>query len=285
MTIKQTYITDLRIDGGTQPRGAMDMIVVQEYADAITEGAAFPPVTVYYDGSAYWLADGFHRLAAYKRNGAHTIPADIRQGTQRDAVLHSVGANATHGLRRSNDDKRRAICTLLRDPEWRDWSDHEIARRTGTDAKTVGNVRRALVGTGEIPQSDARKGGDGRVINTANIGSAPAAPPARQPVRSLEEAADLTPPPLARPTPAPAPAPRPAPTLTPAAPPTPPQTLAMPPKAAPAYMLSVRILPGDERLARRCTLTAGLEGAPPAVWKSCTVAELDEHIAAVLDSL
>ena len=32
--------------------------------------------------------------------------------------LHSVGANATHGLRRSNADKRRAVVLLLEDEEW-----------------------------------------------------------------------------------------------------------------------------------------------------------------------
>ncbi|MBT3274957.1 MAG: streptomycin biosynthesis regulator, partial [Spirochaetales bacterium] len=46
------------------------------------------------------------------------IDADIRQGTQQDAVLHSVGANAAHGARRTNDDKRLAVKTLLCDGEW-----------------------------------------------------------------------------------------------------------------------------------------------------------------------
>lgn len=271
----QIKLADIRTDGGTQPRGAMDMIAIGEYADAIAEGAQFPPVVVFHDGATYWLADGFHRRAAYERNGALTIPAEVRQGTQRDAILYSVGANSTHGLRRSNADKRRAIERLLHDPEWVQWSDHEIARRTGTDHKTVGSVRANLAGTGEIPQSTIRKGADGRVIDTANIGSAQAAPPAtRQP--------EL------RPTPAPTPAPKPAPELKPApaaAPPAPPQTLQMPPKADPSFVLSVRILPGDERLARRCTITAGNEGLPPVYWKGCAVAELDEHIAAALDIL
>jgi hypothetical protein len=30
---------------------------------------AFPPVVVYFDGTDYWLADGFHRLAAWERIG------------------------------------------------------------------------------------------------------------------------------------------------------------------------------------------------------------------------
>jgi len=33
-------------------------------------------------------------------------------------LLYAVGSNATHGLRRSNADKRRAAQMLLEDPEW-----------------------------------------------------------------------------------------------------------------------------------------------------------------------
>ena len=39
------------------------------------------------------------------------------KGTQRDAILWSISANATHGLRRTNEDKRRAVTRLLQDPE------------------------------------------------------------------------------------------------------------------------------------------------------------------------
>jgi hypothetical protein len=57
----------IRLDGGTQPRAGLDDALVQEYAEAPREGAAFPAVTVYYDGEAYWLADGFHRYHAASR--------------------------------------------------------------------------------------------------------------------------------------------------------------------------------------------------------------------------
>lgn len=117
----------IRCDGGTQPREALNDAVVQEYAGRLVEGDEFPPVTVYYDGSDYWLADGFHRMAAHDLGGRDAIPADVRQGARRDAVLHSVGANAAHGLPRTNADKRRAAVTLLTDPEWGNWTDSEIA--------------------------------------------------------------------------------------------------------------------------------------------------------------
>jgi hypothetical protein len=134
----------IRTDGATQPRAAIHEPTVAEYAEAIENGTVLPPVTVFNDGGTYWLADGFHRVAATKRIGCLDIEVDLRVGTRRDAMLHSFGANATHGLRRTNDDKRRAIVALLSDPDWSRWSNREIARVCVVDDKTVAKIRGEL---------------------------------------------------------------------------------------------------------------------------------------------
>jgi hypothetical protein len=118
----------IRTDGGTQPRAELNQATVEEYAAAMADGAVFPPVTVFQNGREYWLADGFHRVHAARKAGQAEIAADLRQGTRRDAVLFSVGANADHGLHRSNDDKRRAVVTLLTDDEWSRWPQTKIAQ-------------------------------------------------------------------------------------------------------------------------------------------------------------
>src|SRR4051794_13735395 len=104
-------------------------------------GVVFPPLVVYFDGTLYWLADGFHRYWAAEALGLAEVACDVRQGTRRDAVLHSVGANAGHGHRRTNDDKRRAVLTMLDDEEWRRWGDREIARQCGVAHSFVVNLR------------------------------------------------------------------------------------------------------------------------------------------------
>ncbi|MDD1434621.1 hypothetical protein [Mesorhizobium sp. 2RAF21] len=119
----------IQIDGGTQSRATLNEHVVSEYAEAIKAGATFPPIVVFYDGKKHWLADGFHRFHAYQKLGRENVAADVRQGTRRDAILHSVGANEMHGLRRTRDDKRRAVETLLNDPEWSAWSDNDIRQK------------------------------------------------------------------------------------------------------------------------------------------------------------
>lgn len=151
--IEQLNISDLQIDRDLQMREAgVDVGVVADYAEALTEGTEFPPIIVFYDGENYWPGDGFHRIEAHKKAGRGTINSDVRQGNKRDAVLLAAGANANHGLRRSTADKRRSVVSLLRDPEWAKWSDRQIGKACGVDHKTVGKIRIDIT-SGEIPQT------------------------------------------------------------------------------------------------------------------------------------
>lgn len=147
-------IERIRRDGGTSSRAGVDRAIVEEYAEAFREGAVFPPVVVFDDGETLWLADGFHRLAMYAAEECIEVPADVRQGSKRDAVLYSVGANAAHGLRRTNDDKRRAVLCLLNDAEWSAWSNREIARRCAVDEGLVRKLRSEL--SADCPQMDPK---------------------------------------------------------------------------------------------------------------------------------
>lgn len=134
-------IGKIRIDGNTQPRTKIDTDVVSDYATAFEMNEPLPPVDVFHDGKDYWLADGFHRFHGASKSGRKTIACKIHNGTQRDAILFSVGANASHGLRRTNEDKRAAVMTLLNDPEWSQWSAREIARACAVSDPFVGSLR------------------------------------------------------------------------------------------------------------------------------------------------
>lgn len=193
-TRKQDEIELARLstNGGTQPRAEINDMIVEAYAEDMLTGAEFPPVVVFYDGDNYWLADGFHRVQAARKAKCIFIKADVRQGTRRDAVLFSVGANATHGLRRSNTDKRRAVEVLLRDEEWQQWSDREIARRCAVHHTFVGRVRKEtslVLNTSE--RTYTTKHGTTATMNTGNIGKVadeelhPAFPP-EPPLQSSE---------------------------------------------------------------------------------------------------
>ena len=141
-------------DPGAQMRVEMRAETVDDYAADMLDGAVFPPIVVFDDGTDLWLAEGYHRIEATRKVGHTEILADVRPGTARDAILYAVGANAAHGLRRTQADKRRAVERLLRDPEWSRWSDRKIAEAAKVDHKTVAAIRRELAG--EFPTKDTK---------------------------------------------------------------------------------------------------------------------------------
>lgn len=165
-------ISAIRLDGGTQSRALLQDSIIAEYAEALNNGVEFPSVIVFYDGADHWLADGFHRVRAYIATGRDRIAADVRQGTRRDAILYSVGANEEHGLRRTNEDKRRAVLTLLNDAEWSKWSDREIGRACRVHHETVGKLR-GVTGDFASERTYTTKHGTTAIMNTAAIGKAP----------------------------------------------------------------------------------------------------------------
>ena len=174
-------LNKIRSDGGTQMRAALNEDTVKEYAEKFGISHAwgdFPPVVLFYDGTDYWVGDGFHRIEAYRLavgGDPHTTPvhAEVRAGSRRDAILFAAGANANHGLRRTNADKRRSVETLLRDDEWANWGDREIARACNVTHPFVAQIRKELSGNNyQIPtERTVTRGGTTYTQNVSNIGS------------------------------------------------------------------------------------------------------------------
>ena len=65
--VKSIPLDNIRT-GETQSRVRIDDDTVKEYAELMSAGVELPPLVVFWDGTEYWLADGFHRyFAAQKR--------------------------------------------------------------------------------------------------------------------------------------------------------------------------------------------------------------------------
>ena len=137
-------IDTLTIDEKLQPRLSVNEHVIEEYRELWASGILFPPVVVVSNGTHRWLVDGFHRVISARRAGLSEIEAEVTEGTYRDAVLLACAANAKHGLHRSAADKRRQVLTLLKDKEWRHWSNEQIAAQCQVGAALVKSVRDAL---------------------------------------------------------------------------------------------------------------------------------------------
>ena len=133
-------LSAIRIDGGTQPREAIDEATVDEYAEAMRKLSRFPPLVTYHDGVDTWLADGFHRYLAAKRIEASALEVDWRVGTLESAKIYAACANRTHGLRRTAGDKRRAVEMVLSTAEGRKWTQDQIAKHCDVARSWVSEI-------------------------------------------------------------------------------------------------------------------------------------------------
>jgi hypothetical protein len=164
----------IKLDQSAQPREHLSTERTAEYAEAMKAGDQFPPLVVFFDGGAYWLADGFHRHYAAQQAGRTLIRCQVRQGGLREAILYSVGANAKHGLPRSDNDKERAVLRLLDDPEWSKMTDREMARRCHVSHPYVAKVRAkhaAVTGNVTSERTYTTKHGTTATMKTAGINS------------------------------------------------------------------------------------------------------------------
>lgn len=136
-------LADLAMDKSTQMRASLNRTAIIDYAEAEADGVTLPPIVVFRRAGVkkIWVGDGWHRILARKRNGHKTILAEVRDGTRRDAMLYAAGANREHGVRRTNEDKRKAVIVLLKDSEWRKWADTEIGRACGVSPGMVAKYR------------------------------------------------------------------------------------------------------------------------------------------------
>ena len=134
-------IEAITIDSEIASRCELRKDIVSEYANAMRQGAKFPPVTVFFNGADFILVDGFHRIHAKKANGDLKILASISQGNHREAILLATRINIDSSLKLTEADIHRNINKLIGDPEWSLWYDLDIAWQCGSNADHVYKLR------------------------------------------------------------------------------------------------------------------------------------------------
>lgn len=157
-------IASLTRDRELQSREVTDADTVASYKELLERGVKLPRPAVYRDGELLHLADGQHTVTAEDERGAISVDVKVRPGTREDAILHSAAANATHGLPRTNKDKRRAVRMVL---ELRpDWTNGVVAEHCSVSDRLVTDVRKAL----DLPHTPTRVDRRGRTMNVERIG-------------------------------------------------------------------------------------------------------------------
>lgn len=139
--MKMVKLENIRIDGGTQYRDQINQDVVKDYAEKMREGEEFPPLDTVFDGSTYWLVDGFHRYFASHDLGFKEVQVNYKPGTQEEAQLLALGVNAGHGLQRNNATKRKVVEAALAHPSLEGASNVNIAKLCRVSDTFVAAVR------------------------------------------------------------------------------------------------------------------------------------------------
>jgi ParB-like chromosome segregation protein Spo0J len=144
-----------------QMREKLSASTVTEYADLIqANGSKWPfstPCSIICVKGELILTDGFHRVAAMRKADEDQVCVVITDGTKTDALKAALSANISHGLRRSNADKRRAVVMALADATLQKWSDRKIAELCGVSDPFVGQIRGEVQTVSTSPVVDATK--------------------------------------------------------------------------------------------------------------------------------
>lgn len=166
-TTTLTKLEQITIDTAIQLKARdIDSHTVGAYIEAISGGAKLPPVVIYFDGQCHWLADGFHRVSAYRFLGVTEIDADVRDGTRQDALVFAAISNVANGRPMNQAEKREAGERLLK---LTSWSDVEIARRLAVGKSSVQRWRELSCPFGQDTQRTVTRNGTTYQMNTNGI--------------------------------------------------------------------------------------------------------------------
>jgi hypothetical protein len=132
----------IRTDGHTQHRYAINLEIVAEYTQLMRDAVIFPPIRLWWDGTDYWLADGFHRLAAAEMALLSDIKAEVRSGSVSDAQWDSYAANAVHGLRWTLSERQQVLQRALAHTNATQLSNVQLAAHLHVSEKTIRRWRK-----------------------------------------------------------------------------------------------------------------------------------------------
>ena len=116
--VQQIPLCRLNTELGTQIRVTEQPDVVADFVTCMDRGDRFPPLVAFDvpGKDMLVLTDGFKRHEAYGRRGAAVVDVEVHTGTLDDARWYAIGANQTHGARRTNADKANAVKQALLHP-------------------------------------------------------------------------------------------------------------------------------------------------------------------------
>jgi len=157
----QHVALDKIVRNPAQPRTQFDQATIHELASSIRERGVLQPVLVRPSGGAFQIVAGERRYLAAREAGLETIPAIVRQFTDREALLIALIENVQRENLNPMDEARAYYRLAMEYGLPHD----EIGQRVGRDRSTVSNILRfnnlpveiqGLLETGSITPGHAR---------------------------------------------------------------------------------------------------------------------------------
>jgi len=113
MKTKVLDIKQVLLDKEAYPRSNPDWITISRYANAMSSGATFPPITVGFLDGKYYLIDGKHRIEASKILKQQHISAEVLGvKDKKEIYLEAVKRNIAHGKQFYTQEVTNIIITL-----------------------------------------------------------------------------------------------------------------------------------------------------------------------------
>ncbi len=162
---KLVFIADISFKSSPRVRDQLIPEVVEDYAERYKkrEQMPLPELAELSDEDDLMVCiDGTHRLHGLKQNGQKAATCNVTKMTTEEALKRALASNRAHGLRRSNDDKRRCVIAALN--QWPDKTNVAISQLVGVDDKTVNVVRKEMEKNGALSKDVVRKDTTGREV-------------------------------------------------------------------------------------------------------------------------
>lgn len=131
--MKNTKLQDLKQANEILRIRPVNAVVVSRYAQAMRQGAEFPPITITPDNI---VVKGNHRLLAYRREfpDDHEIPVVVKKyKTEADMIEDSIRDNVQHGYPLDGISRKRAVFALAELGR----TDKQIAELLGVSVRRV----------------------------------------------------------------------------------------------------------------------------------------------------
>ena len=159
--IQAIRLVDIDTKAGTQMREVLNQELIAEYRDLIVDAKSrgekhpLPPGDVFRSPEGHiTMGGGFHRFFAHQQANETEMECRVHAGGVKEAIIFACQDNETHGLRRTNADRRKAALTVLAMPENKDLSNVAVAKLANVSEAFIRNIRTVA----QQPEKRAGKG-------------------------------------------------------------------------------------------------------------------------------